>query len=417
MSSTKMAAVIGGISRLFQPTIGVLSAEKLCQGLNPWYFLIGLRMVTLFFAFGPWDSLKSDMVCQWPSDTGDAKTFCSVLCYNQLFPIPISAVWSFYFIAIIFTVALMKFVYVQSKDASGKDVEEEPRPSFGTEADAGCCETQSQPKFGGWRYGIYIFSIVLILAMELSFIWILIGLQLPIMTQGIVTCRPNNPACPPSAQCALNGQSDKQGILWALAFCAAANACVCIGYLATPACQACGYGGGSGSGSTGAARAACQGNRGREAVGQGCRCNGAGCHHCQGDGGAWARAYGCRSDGGMGTAGCGCQLEGAKCCCRQGNGREVACGCPENRCCPCYFQGNEAGQSRNSMASKEDSEGKLLRGDIELGAERKNWGMIDGKMQMREPVRIGTKTGQGSPGGRKTVTYVAKYQTWGKRRL
>ncbi|CAI5790955.1 Hypothetical predicted protein [Podarcis lilfordi] len=408
-----MAAVIGGISRLFQPTIEVLSAQKLCQGINPWYFLIGLRMVTLFFAFGPWDSLKTDMICQWPKDTGDAKTFCSVLCYNQLFPIPVSALWTFHFIAIIFTVALMKFVYVSTTDKSGKPGEAEPKPG-----ETGCCETVGKPKFGGWRYGIYIFTIVLILAIELSFMWTLIGLQLPIMTRGIVTCRPNNPVCPETAQCALNGRADKQAILWVLAFCAAANVCVCIGYLASHGGQACGFCGGSSGGGTRKPAAGHCGNCDGEAGERGCLRNGAGCHNAQGDGLGWEGAYGYHSDcSAAGPAGCRCQTEGANCCCRQGNsgGKNAACGCQENRHCPCYYHGSEAGHSRSSMPTKEDSEGKLLRGDIELGPEKKNWTV--GMMQMKEPVRPGPKRGRGSPGGGKGVKYMAKYEMWGKRRV
>ncbi|KAH0626395.1 hypothetical protein JD844_001353 [Phrynosoma platyrhinos] len=368
-----MAAVVGGLSRLFQPTIGVLSGEKVCQGINPWYFLIGLRLVTLFFALGPCESLRHDLICQWPSDTGDAKTFCSALCYNQHFPIPISSIWVFHFITIIFIVALMKFVHVTEKDSSAKDVEAamESKPGHGTE---GCCDPAGPAAFSGWRYGIYIFCIVLILTLELSFIWILLGLQLPIMNQAVVVCHPNNVACPPSAQCALNVQSDKRTALWSLAFCAAANASVCVGYLAVHGGQAYGCRGGCGS-----KRKARAGFSAREA--------------------------------------CPCNRE--NCCC-QGNeiGRDAGCGCQGNRQCPCFFQGNEVRQSQNLVPSNEDSEGKLLRGDTELGGERKDWRPDDGRIPMREPLRIGAKKGQDRPGREgRVIKHAAKYQAWGKQRM
>nr|XP_016853332.1 PREDICTED: uncharacterized protein LOC107983614 [Anolis carolinensis]XP_016853333.1 PREDICTED: uncharacterized protein LOC107983614 [Anolis carolinensis] len=391
-----MAAVVGALSRLFQPTIGILSGEKVCQGINPWYFLIGLRMVTLFFAFGPWESLRSDLICQWPSDVGDAKAFCSALCYNQQFPIPISSVWAFHFIAIIFTVALMKFVYVKGKDASTKDAE----AAVGSSAPT---------TFGGWRYGIYIFCIVLILTMELIFIWIVLGLQFPIMNQTVVMCYPNNAACPPSTQCALNVQSDKQAILWALAFCAAANASVCIGYLATHGAQACGCCGGRGN--TGKANA-------RETVRHGCLCKREGCNCSQDGSGGWMGSRNYWGDSGVEMVGCKCQPEGLNCCCHQGNGggKDVACGCQGSRQCPCYFQGSEVGHSQNLLPCRDDSEGKLLRGDIELGGENKDWRPIDGRMPRREPLRIGVKKSRGNPGREgRVVKYMSKYQTWGKR--
>uniref|UniRef100_A0ABM5EIF7 Connexin N-terminal domain-containing protein n=1 Tax=Pogona vitticeps TaxID=103695 RepID=A0ABM5EIF7_9SAUR len=405
-----MAAVIGGISRLFQPTIGVLSGEKPCQGISPWYFLIGIRMVTLFFAFGPWESLKADLICQWPSEVGDAKAFCTALCYNQHFPIPISAVWAFHFIAIIFTVALMKFVHITGKDTSAKDVEaavEGSKPAMGTSMS---CEPYGQTTFGGWRYRIFIMCVALILAMELSFIWILLALQSPVMSRGVVMCYPNNPACPPSAQCALNAQSDKQAILWALAFCSAANASVCIGYLATHASQACG---GCGScGSAGKARFDGHLNCGREAVGCGCRCNRPGCRCCQGSDGGQAKGCGYQSCGNVGTEGCRGHPEGATCCCHPGNDNHVACGCQDDKRCL-----QESEMRQNSLASRGDSEGKLLRGDTEFGGERKEWKPNLGRMQIKEPLRIGAKKGQGSPKGGKPVKYVAKYQAWGKRKV
>ncbi|KAL7990115.1 hypothetical protein Chor_012781, partial [Crotalus horridus] len=186
-----MAMVIGGISQLFQPTIAVLSAEKICQGTNLWYFLIGLHMVTLFFAYGPWDSLKANLVCCWPSNIEDANKFCLTICYNQRFPVPISGFWVFHFIAIIFTVALLKFVYVTKKSPKDKDAEAARKPISGTE--------------------------------NIAFIWTLLGLQLPNLIQEVTTCYPNDPACLTTAQYAVNSISDKRAILWVLAFCSAAN--------------------------------------------------------------------------------------------------------------------------------------------------------------------------------------------------
>ncbi|KAK9395405.1 hypothetical protein NXF25_018766 [Crotalus adamanteus] len=222
----EMALVIGGISQLFQPTIAVLSAEKICQGTNLWYFLIGLHMVTLFFAYGPWDSLKADLVCCWPSNIEDANKFCLTICYNQRFPVPISGFWVFHFIAIIFTVALLKFVYVTKKSPKDKDAEAARKPISGTESSP---KVGEQLHFGGWRQGIYIFCIALLLAIDIAFIWTLLGLQLPNLIQEVTTCYPNDPACPATAQFAVNSISDKRAILWVLAFCSAANIIFCIG--------------------------------------------------------------------------------------------------------------------------------------------------------------------------------------------
>ncbi|KAG8147956.1 hypothetical protein E2320_001396 [Naja naja] len=387
-----MATVIGGISRLFQPTIAVLSAEKICQGTNPWYFLIGLRMVTLFFAYGPWDSLKADLVCRWPSNIGDGNKFCSAICYNQRFPVPISGFWVFHFIAIIFTIALLKFVYVTKKSPTDKDAEaaRRPKPTSGTE---------SSPKvgegFGGWRYGIYIFCIALLLAIDVAFIWTLLGFQLPNLSQEVTTCYPNDPACPATAQCAVTGVSDKRAILWVLAFCSAANIVFCIGVLSAQCCQSCGI---------------CRGPEKARPAEYGCHYHDARCHGCPGDCGKWTEVLSNREVVQAGAARCGCQPGGVSCCCHQGNegSRGVACGCQDNRLCPCFFQGSDTGLS--SLTGREDSDGKLLRGDTEIGGERKKWGAVENWMQLNEPVKMEAQRGQGSPRGGTAVKNMAKYQ-------
>ncbi|KAM6451782.1 uncharacterized protein PHA67_018375 [Liasis olivaceus] len=399
-----MATVIGGISRLFQPTIGILAAEKICRGTNPFYFLIGLRMVTLFFAYGPWDALKNDLICRWPSDLGDAKTFCSGLCYNQRFPVPISGFWVFHFIAIIFTIALLKFVYVPQKSPTDKDAEAatESKPATGA-------KVADEPHFGGWRYGIYMFCIAFVLAIDVAFIWTLLGLQLPIISLGVTTCYPNNPACPSSAQCVVTGLRDKQAILWVLAFCSAANVAVSIGYLSTHCCQACGFCKGSKK-----ARPGYQGRGGSEAGEYGCCYHGPGCH---GNCGGWTEVPGDRGKAQAGAAGCGCQPEGVSCCCCQGNdgSRGVACGCQNNQLCPCFIQGSKTRLS--SLTGREDSGGTLLRGDTEIQGERKKWGAAEKWIQMRESLRTEAQRGQGSSRGGTTVKNTAKYHSWKNRRV
>ncbi|KAK9397599.1 hypothetical protein NXF25_020960 [Crotalus adamanteus] len=384
-----MATVIGGISRLFQPTIAVLSAEKICRGTNPWYFLIGLRMVTLFFAYGPWDSLKADLVCRWPSNIGDANKFCSAICYNQRFPVPISGFWVFHFIAIIFTVALLKFVYVTKKSPTDKDAEAARKPISGTEHSP---KVGEELHFGGWRYGIYIFCIALLLAIDVAFIWTLLGFQLPNLIQEVTNCYPNDPACPATAQCAVNSISDKRAILWVLAFCSAANIVFCIGVLSAQCCHSCGL---------------CRGPEKARPAEYGSHDHSAG---CPGDRGRWTEVLSNRELIQAGAARCGCQPEGVSCCCRQGNegSRGMACGCQNNRLCPCFFQGSDTGLS--SLTGREDSEGKLLRGDTEIEGERKKWGAAENWMPTNEPVKMGAQRSQGSSRGGAAVKNMAKYQ-------
>ncbi|KAL8176621.1 UNVERIFIED_CONTAM: hypothetical protein K2H54_037013 [Gekko kuhli] len=361
-----MAGVVGGITRLFQPTVGVLASDKTCRGLNPWYFLVGLHLVSVFFAYGPWDAAKSDLVCHWPSSAGDEKTFCNALCYNQRFPVAISSSWALHLLVMLIMVALMKFVYVtvKKKDSSGKDVETavEPTPDQGTSAVLEWYDVVGKTEFGGWRYKVYMLCIIAILAATSIFMFVLIAYQLPAVMQKTFTCTPENAACPGSVQCTFTGRSDKRAILWAMACCSGATIILCIGYLATHVCRACGFCGGHDG-----AKKARTGHGSREVEGGGRRSREEGRDtYSEGSGGG-AGGRGHRGDGGARMAGCRCQFDGENCCCAQGydSSRNVACGCYENRRCPCYFQGSDTGQSLSSLASKEESEGTLLRGDTE----------------------------------------------------
>ncbi|XP_025049729.1 uncharacterized protein LOC112548364 [Alligator sinensis] len=105
-----MAAVLNGITRLFLPVMGALSGDGACSGLAPWYFLVGLRLVTLFFAHGPWDSVQTDLVCNWTTEPTGTQVFCTALCYSQRFPVPLTSIWALAFIASLFTIGFMQLV-------------------------------------------------------------------------------------------------------------------------------------------------------------------------------------------------------------------------------------------------------------------------------------------------------------------
>lgn len=419
-----MAGVVGGITRLFHPTVGVLASDKTCRGLNPWYFLLGLHLVSVFFAYGPWDAVKSDLVCNWPSSAGDEKTFCNALCYNQRFPVAVSSAWALHLLTVLIVVALMKFVYVtvKKKDAPGKDVEKavEPTPDKGSSAELEWYDVIGKTEFGGWRYTIYILCIVVILAATSIFMFVLFVYQLPPVMQKTFTCTPENAACPAFVQCAFAGRSDKRAILWAMACCSGATISLCVCYLATHAGQACGFCGGRDG--TKEDRAV---HKSREAEGGGHRSWEGGRDsdtRLEGSGGG-AGGLGRQGDGGPGTTRCRCQSDGANCCCvaqGRGSSRSVACGCYDNRHCPCYFQGSNLGQSRSSLASKKESEGTLLRGDTKVGGEGREWRAHEERLLMRESLRTGAKRGRGSPAGGRggnALKYLAKYEARGKHRM
>lgn len=105
----QMSIILSGLIHVFQPLLSSLSGALTCEGLGPWYFLLGLRIVAIFFSNGPWDTVKEDIVCNWIHPIHErSRDFCTALCHNQHFPISVSGTWGLVFIALLLLVGLMK---------------------------------------------------------------------------------------------------------------------------------------------------------------------------------------------------------------------------------------------------------------------------------------------------------------------
>ncbi|XP_030044716.1 uncharacterized protein LOC115474671 [Microcaecilia unicolor] len=207
-----MAAIVTGLVRLVQPSLAALNE---CQGSIIWYSLLGLRLVALFVADNPWSSIKPDFACNRTMDS-----FCLILCFNSSFNIPFSSLWSFSFMAALLPVFLMRLAQKGSiKMFRSKDMEMmEP-----------CEEGQPKVTSGSTTSKVfpYCCCILLLLALELSFLWAILALQLPRITPRTFVCRTGG-HCPEDVQCAVFGRSEKLMALIVLAFTASMNAIACV---------------------------------------------------------------------------------------------------------------------------------------------------------------------------------------------
>uniref|UniRef100_A0ACB8EVY9 Uncharacterized protein n=1 Tax=Sphaerodactylus townsendi TaxID=933632 RepID=A0ACB8EVY9_9SAUR len=244
------------------------------------------------------------------------------------------------------------------------------------------------------RYPVYVLCIVMILATTSVFMFVLIDYQLPAVMQKTFPCTPESAECPASVQCAFTGRADKRAILWAMACCSAATITLCVGYLATHAGQACGLCGDRDD--TEKARADHRSGEAERVSRRAWREGGDSRRQGSGDSRregreADARRPAPRRDVGVGIEGCSCQLDGANCCCR-----DMTCDCYDNRHCPCYFPDTDTGL--HSLACREESDGKLLRGDTEVMEEGKEWRAHEERRVMRQPRRTGPQRSRASPG-------------------
>ncbi|KAG8140602.1 hypothetical protein E2320_003286 [Naja naja] len=221
-------------------------------GLAPWYLLLGLRLVALLLANDPWSSAKADLVCNWTKTTMEEhlQPFCQALCFNQHFSSPVSSAWGLGFLLGLFPVGLMGLIRVVSKHQkkATRAAEEEQENPDGVNYAMAAAEPHSSLKEATsernvaasdakisspstWHLAAFAFLVILVLVMELVFLWVVIALQIPLVSEMTFRCLLGRQACPPTLECAMLGQVDKQVALWGLIFTAIVNVVVCLSCL------------------------------------------------------------------------------------------------------------------------------------------------------------------------------------------
>ncbi|XP_078508576.1 gap junction beta-5 protein-like isoform X2 [Lissotriton helveticus] len=210
-----MAAIVTSLVRLFQPSLASMGDS---QGPVLWYALLSLRLVALFTADNPWSSLKPDFTCNH-----SMSAFCTTLCFNNHFDVPLSPLWSFSFLAGVVPVLLMRLVQRGSRKAASqkKDIElmdpvREASPKSSTPG----------PPQSTSVVILHIACILFLLCIEVVFLWALAVLQLPKVFPHTFPCWAD--LCPENVECAIFGRTDKQMALATLAFTAGINIVVCV---------------------------------------------------------------------------------------------------------------------------------------------------------------------------------------------
>ncbi|KAH0626393.1 hypothetical protein JD844_001351 [Phrynosoma platyrhinos] len=250
-----MAAFVAGLARVLQPTMTLLGGERRCQGLDPWYLLLGLRLVALFIADGPWSSVQPDLACNWTLADLNVRPFCSTLCFNQHFSSGVSSAWGFAFLVALLPVGLMRLIRsgVKHERQVARAADEELTDSIGMRHNmesgikiaAGSASTSGVAAFKTdpipteskmaprctWRSVAFAFCVILFMAIELCFFWVVITLQMPSVSETTFLCLPGAQTCPEALECAMGRQADKQVALWALAFTAMVDVVACLVYL------------------------------------------------------------------------------------------------------------------------------------------------------------------------------------------
>ncbi|CAM5117245.1 unnamed protein product [Eretmochelys imbricata] len=286
--------IISTLVGLLQPVLSALSGAVQWQGLEHWFFLLGLRLLAMYFASAPWESAQQDIACAWsPGQDEDTRRFCTSVCYNRHFLDPIRPTWGFSFLIALLPITILRMLYPKD-DPHGKGGQEivasatcnratehrlvaesyvTARPKMGGQSNMaaksnmaamvqpmGDSNMATNPKLVGvnnvaarantvgvsgvtgspagpdmaaqplWYAGVFTMCIASLLATEIGFLWALLAQQLPTASGVSFHCFPSTPACPSILECAVRGQADKHMALVILALTACVSILICLTY-------------------------------------------------------------------------------------------------------------------------------------------------------------------------------------------
>lgn len=199
-----MAAIVTGFLRLLQPAMAVISQH---QGTALWYGLLGIRLVALFIADGPWGTIKEDFTC---NET--VSTFCLATCFNQQFNFPFSGLWSFTFVASLVPVVLLKTSNVWTtrylRDSDVEMVNCDGAQDIKDGSPDGPCVGRAPHKVSVLSKLLpNIICCLVLLLLEGVFLFLLASRQLPRIHSRNFICQTS--ACPVELQCTIFSQMDK----------------------------------------------------------------------------------------------------------------------------------------------------------------------------------------------------------------
>ncbi|KAG6922242.1 hypothetical protein G0U57_003182, partial [Chelydra serpentina] len=109
-----MLIIVSTLVSLLHPVLSAMSGALRWQGLEHWFFLLGLRLLALYFASAPWESAQQDLACAWNrSQEEETRRFCTSVCYNRHFLDPVTPTWGFSFLIALLPITIMRMLYPQ----------------------------------------------------------------------------------------------------------------------------------------------------------------------------------------------------------------------------------------------------------------------------------------------------------------
>ncbi len=209
-----MAAIVTGLIPILRTAVDSTATYK---GRTMWFGLLCIRLVTVFLAQFPWKSLNEDFHCN------SSDSFCIKACFNKHFDNSIVMTWHFLFILLVLSVLLMELFSSHLRSSFQKKNEKEMTSQ--SEQGAGTDPTMT---VGGRlmidfhkskrSVVVYLFSIMLRIAVEVFFVYVLFCWVLPKLSEEPYRCEAHNFGKCSVQQCVVRGTAEKRMSVYALLF-------------------------------------------------------------------------------------------------------------------------------------------------------------------------------------------------------
>ncbi|XP_043109506.1 gap junction beta-5 protein [Puntigrus tetrazona] len=209
-----MAAIVTGLIPILRTAVDSTATYK---GRTMWFGLLCIRLVTVFLAQFPWKSLNEDFDCS------NRNTFCTKACFNKHFDNSVVMAWHFLFILLVLSVLLMELFSSHLRSSFQKKREKE----MASQSEQGAV-TDPTTTVGGRMMidlhkskssvAVYLFSIVLRIAVELLFVYVLFFWVLPKLDEEPFPCHAQTLGNCSVQHCVVRGAAEKRMSVYALLF-------------------------------------------------------------------------------------------------------------------------------------------------------------------------------------------------------
>ncbi|RXN09671.1 gap junction beta-3 -like protein [Labeo rohita] len=208
-----MAAIVTGLIPILRTAVDSTATYK---GRTMWFGLLCIRLVTVFLAQFPWKSLNEDFDCDTPNK------FCVKACFNTHFDNSIVMAWHFLFILLVLSVLLMELFSSHLRSAFQKKKERE----MASQGEQGGVTDPTMTVGGRMMIDlhkskssvvVYLLSVMLRIAVEVLFVYVLVCWVLPKLDLGPYSCDASFSNCS-EVKCVVRGVAEKKMSVYALLF-------------------------------------------------------------------------------------------------------------------------------------------------------------------------------------------------------